>query len=100
MRLGTYFLPAYPVPADETLDSWIRSTARRGLEARLEKNPLAAGKTREDCFERLEFELDTIIKMGFPGYLRSGGLPFSGARITASRWPGRASGAGCWWYGR
>lgn len=37
MRLGTYFLPAYPVPEDETLDSWIRSQARDGLAARLEK---------------------------------------------------------------
>lgn len=37
MRLGTYFLPAYPVPDDETLDSWIRSQSRDGLAARLEK---------------------------------------------------------------
>ncbi len=95
MRLGTYFLPAYPVPEDETLDSWIRSTARRGLEARLEKNPLAEGKTRQDYFDRLEFELDTIIKMGFPGYFlivadfiqwgKDNGIPVG---------PGRGSGAG------
>lgn len=95
MQLGTYFLPAYPVPDDETLDSWIRSEARRGLEARLQKNPLAPGKTREDYFERLEFELDTIIKMGFPGYFlivadfiqwgKNQGIPIG---------PGRGSGAG------
>ncbi len=68
LKLGTYFLPAYPVPDEETLDSWIRSESRRGLDARLEKNPLAPGKTRQDYVDRLEFELDTIIKMGFPGY--------------------------------
>ncbi|HZV38908.1 MAG TPA: DNA polymerase III subunit alpha, partial [Pseudoxanthomonas sp.] len=95
MSLGTYFLPAYPVPDDETLDSWIRSEARNGLEARLQKNPLAPGKTREDYFERLEFELDTIIKMGFPGYFlivadfiqwgKHQGIPIG---------PGRGSGAG------
>lgn len=95
MQLGTYFLPAYPVPDDETLDSWIRSEARRGLEARLQKNPLAPGRNREDYFERLEFELDTIIKMGFPGYFlivadfiqwgKNHGIPIG---------PGRGSGAG------
>ncbi|MBP3984911.1 DNA polymerase III subunit alpha [Pseudoxanthomonas helianthi] len=95
MNLGTYFLPAYPVPDDETLDSWIRSEARSGLEARLQKNPLAPGKTREDYFARLEFELDTIIKMGFPGYFlivadfiqwgKHQGIPIG---------PGRGSGAG------
>ena len=95
LTLGKYFLPAYPVPADETLDSWIRSESRRGLTARLEKNPIAPGKTREDYEARLEFELDTIIKMGFPGYFlivadfiqwgKSQGIPIG---------PGRGSGAG------
>ena len=95
LKLGTYFLPAYPVPADETLDSWIRGESRRGLEARLQKNPLAPGKTREDYDARLEFELDTIIKMGFPGYFlivadfiqwgKNQGIPIG---------PGRGSGAG------
>jgi DNA polymerase-3 subunit alpha len=95
LKLGTYFLPAYPVPADQTLDSWIRSQARHGLEARLEKNPLAPGKTRQDYLDRLEFELDTIIKMGFPGYFlivadfiqwgKQQGIPIG---------PGRGSGAG------
>ncbi|WP_256646711.1 DNA polymerase III subunit alpha [Thermomonas paludicola] len=95
LKLGTYFLPAYPVPSDETLDSWIRSESRRGLEARLQKNPLAPGKTREDYDARLEFELDTICKMGFPGYFlivadfiqwgKNQGIPIG---------PGRGSGAG------
>lgn len=95
MRLGTYFLPNYPVPDDETLDTWIQKQSREGLEERLAKNPLAPGKTREDYFERLEFELDTIIKMGFPGYFlivadfiqwgKNQGIPIG---------PGRGSGAG------
>jgi DNA polymerase-3 subunit alpha len=68
LRLGTYFLPAFPVPDDETLDSWIRTQAREGLDKRLTKHPLAEGKTREEYAERLEIELDVIIKMGFPGY--------------------------------
>src|SRR3546814_8924849 len=36
LRLGTYYLPAFPVPSDHTLDSWIRSEARDGLAKRLE----------------------------------------------------------------
>src|SRR5690606_35323451 len=68
LQLGTYHQPAHPVPSDQTLDSWIRSLSREGLEARLAKNPLAPGRTREDYFGRLEFRLDTICKMGFPGY--------------------------------
>lgn len=95
MRLGTYFLPAYPVPDEETLDSWIRSQSHDGLKARLEKNPLAPGHTREDYEKRLDFELDTICKMGFPGYFlivadfiqwgKNHGIPIG---------PGRGSGAG------
>ncbi|KRG73375.1 DNA polymerase III subunit alpha [Stenotrophomonas chelatiphaga] len=95
MRLGTYFLPNYPVPDDETLDSWIRSEARKGLTLRMEKNPVAPGMTLQDYSERLEFELDTIIKMGFPGYFlivadfiqwgKNQGIPIG---------PGRGSGAG------
>ena len=95
LTLGKYALPAYPVPSDETLDSWIRKQSHEGLEARLAKNPLAEGKTRQDYVERLDFELDTIIKMGFPGYFlivadfiqwgKNHGIPIG---------PGRGSGAG------
>ena len=95
LTLGKYALPAYPVPSDETLDSWIRKLSHEGLEARLAKNPLAPGRTRQDYVERLDFELDTIIKMGFPGYFlivadfiqwgKNHGIPIG---------PGRGSGAG------
>src|SRR3546814_15974108 len=57
LSLGTYHLPAFPVPADATLDSWIRSSARDGLERRLQKQPMAAGHDsakigRASCRER------------------------------------------------
>ncbi|MBF6022903.1 DNA polymerase III subunit alpha [Lysobacter niastensis] len=68
MKLGEYALPAFPVPSEHTIESWLRNTAREGLDKRLAKNPLAPGKTREDYDARLEVELDVIIKMGFPGY--------------------------------
>ncbi|MDV3255613.1 MAG: DNA polymerase III subunit alpha, partial [Lysobacter sp.] len=95
MQLGTYYLPAFPVPDDHTIESWLRSQSREGLAKRLEKAPLAEGRTRQDYEERLETELDVIIKMGFPGYFlivadfinwgKEQGIPVG---------PGRGSGAG------
>jgi len=95
LRLGTYYLPAFPVPSDETLDSWIRSQAREGLAKRLQKAPLAEGRTREDYEARLDLELGVIVSMGFPGYFlivadfinwaKEHGIPVG---------PGRGSGAG------
>ena len=43
MKLGTYYLPAFPVPDDHTIESWLRSQAHEGLDKRLEKAPLAEG---------------------------------------------------------
>ncbi|HEY5972965.1 MAG TPA: DNA polymerase III subunit alpha [Pseudoxanthomonas sp.] len=95
LTLGQYALPAYPVPSDETLDSWIRSQSHVGLDKRLLKNPLAAGHTEESYRERLNVELDVIVRMGFPGYFlivadfinwaKDHGIPVG---------PGRGSGAG------
>ena len=34
LSFGTYFLPAFPVPSEHTLDSFIRTSAREGLEDR------------------------------------------------------------------
>ena len=95
LALGTYYLPAFPVPSDETLESWIRGQAREGLAKRLEKSPLAPDKTREDYDARLELELGVIVEMGFPGYFlivadfinwaKDHGIPVG---------PGRGSGAG------
>ncbi|HEY6986350.1 MAG TPA: DNA polymerase III subunit alpha, partial [Rhodanobacteraceae bacterium] len=68
LSFGKYFLPAFPVPAEHTLDSFIRTNARRGLAGRLAKHAPAAGFAREDYERRLETELDVIVQMGFPGY--------------------------------
>jgi DNA polymerase-3 subunit alpha len=95
LSLGTYYLPAFPVPSDHTLESWIRSEAHDGLERRLQKQPLAEGHTRESYVARLDRELDVIVGMGFPGYFlivadfinwaKDHGIPVG---------PGRGSGAG------
>jgi DNA polymerase III subunit alpha len=95
LSLGKYFLPAFPVPSDHTLDSWIRKEARDGLEKRLQKYPMAPGHDRASYDARLEIELGVIVSMGFPGYFlivadfinwgKAQGIPVG---------PGRGSGAG------
>ncbi len=95
LSLGKYYLPAFPVPSDHTLDSWIRKEARDGLEKRLQKYPMAAGHDRASYDARLEIELGVIVSMGFPGYFlivadfinwgKAQGIPVG---------PGRGSGAG------
>ena len=57
LSLGTYYLPAFPVPANETLDSWIRSQSRDGLRARLDKHPPSAEFGGREAYDaRLEAE--------------------------------------------
>ena len=95
LTLGQYALPAYPVPSNETLDSWIRSQSHAGLDKRLLKNPIAAGHTEATYRARLDLEVDVIARMGFPGYFlivadfinwaKDHGIPVG---------PGRGSGAG------
>ena len=70
MRLGEYFLPQYPVPEGMTMDAFFRKLCRDGLDERLET--ILAGRdtteARAEYYDRLKFELDIILQMGFPGY--------------------------------
>lgn len=95
LRLGEYFLPAFPVPEGETEDGFVRRKAAEGLDQRIERHGLAEGLSRADYDQRLERELKVIISMGFSGYFlivadfiawaRNNGVPVG---------PGRGSGAG------
>ena len=95
LQFGTYYLPDFPVPEGHDLASYIRELSRQGLAERLAAAPLAPGKTLAEYEERLERELDVIVKMGFPGYFlivadfinwgKQNGIPVG---------PGRGSGAG------
>ncbi|ASP40544.1 DNA polymerase III subunit alpha [Bacterioplanes sanyensis] len=72
VQLGKYFLPDYPIPTGMTEDEFFRRISEVGLEERLEKildkaDPEYQQK-RAPYDERLKFELDIIIQMGFPGY--------------------------------
>ncbi|WP_016744822.1 DNA polymerase III subunit alpha [Rhizorhabdus wittichii] len=46
----------------------LRRDAREGLEMRLEKLGVTDAEQRQAYFDRLAFETEIIIKMGFPGY--------------------------------
>ncbi len=102
LALGRPQLPDFPTPVVGgqalPMDVYFRRASHAGLEARLEKlYPDAARRERERgrYLERLEFEIETILKMGFPGYFlivadfinwaQHNGCPVG---------PGRGSGAG------
>ncbi len=68
LEFGKNYLPAFPVPADHTLDSWMRSQSHEGLAARLAKLPPAEGFDVAAYMRRLDEELGVIISMDFAGY--------------------------------
>ncbi len=84
IELGKSRLPAFPTPSGMSVDDYLRQQAHAGLQ-----------KRGLDNVERLEFELKTIIQMGFAGYFlivadfinwaKQNGVPVG---------PGRGSGAG------
>ena len=70
--LGKYFLPEFPIPDGLTENEFFRKISHEGLEERLDflldKNADDYAQRRKEYEDRLEFELDIIIQMGFPGY--------------------------------
>ncbi|HEY3566325.1 MAG TPA: DNA polymerase III subunit alpha [Thermoanaerobaculia bacterium] len=70
---GTYHLPEFPVPEGYSLQSYFEKVAREGLEERLAelRRRRAQGLVRhedEAYRTRLDYEIQVINKMGFPGY--------------------------------
>ncbi|NPB04959.1 MAG: DNA polymerase III subunit alpha, partial [Aquificae bacterium] len=61
-----YKMPVYEVPEGETLESYFRKLAVEGLKRRLKER--GAAKDERVYWERLEYEMEVISKMGFPGY--------------------------------
>ena len=99
VKLGEYFLPEFPIPEGMTMDEFFRKFSHDGLTERLQTildpdDPEYATKEKE-YRDRLDFELDIILQMGFPGYFlivmdfiqwsKNNGIPVG---------PGRGSGAG------
>jgi DNA polymerase-3 subunit alpha len=72
IKLGTPFLPDYPVPEGLTMDEYFRQLAHAGLDERLrflfDVNAANFDGKQAEYRARLDFELGVIIQMGFPGY--------------------------------
>jgi DNA polymerase III subunit alpha len=100
--LGKPQLPDFATPPVEgrqvPIAEYFRIASHAGLAQRLAQlypDPAARQRERPRYVERLEFEIETILKMGFPGYFlivadfinwaRANGCPVG---------PGRGSGAG------
>jgi DNA polymerase-3 subunit alpha len=98
LTLGKPQLPNFPIPAGMGLEEYFRKVSFDGLEQRLQMlYPDVAERERQRprYAERLEFEIVTILKMGFPGYflIVSDFIKWalaSGCPVG----PGRGSGAG------
>ncbi|HRL02649.1 MAG TPA: DNA polymerase III subunit alpha, partial [Vitreoscilla sp.] len=96
--LGENFLPQFPTPEGMTLDDYLGHLSNEGLADRmaiLYPDEAERAARYPEYQQRLDYELHTIIQMGFPGYFlivqdfinwaKQNGCPVG---------PGRGSGAG------
>jgi len=71
LTLGTPRLPNFPTPDGVTLDDYLVQLAREGLDQRMPQchpDPTLRAAQLPIYEKRLEWECETIIKMGFSGY--------------------------------
>ena len=98
LTLGKPRLPDFPTPNGMPIDEYFRVTSFEGLEERLAHLYPDVPKRdaqRPRYVERLEFEINTILKMGFPGYFLIVGDFINWAKNNGCPvGPGRGSGAG------
>jgi DNA polymerase-3 subunit alpha len=102
LAMGKNYLPDFPTPVENgapmPMDAYFRRSSHEGLEERLAAlfpDAVKRDAMRPEYAQRLEFEIETILKMGFPGYFlivadfinwaKKNGCPVG---------PGRGSGAG------
>jgi len=98
IELGKSRLPEFPTPQGVTIDTYLHRLSDEGLAVRMQKlypDPAVREENLPRYLDRLEFEIKTIIQMGFAGYFlivadfinwaKKNGVPVG---------PGRGSGAG------
>lgn len=98
VTLGQNFLPDFPTPDGLSLNDYLIQLANAGLQERMQllfADEAMRAQKMPEYQQRLDFELKTIIQMGFPGYFlivadfinwaKNNGCPVG---------PGRGSGAG------
>ncbi|MDR2710115.1 MAG: DNA polymerase III subunit alpha [Burkholderiales bacterium] len=96
--LGKPHLPIFPTPEGVSVEAFLKTQATEGLERRLcelyTDEKLRAAK-RAEYQSRLDFEIDTIVQMGFPGYFLIVADFINWAKANdVPVGPGRGSGAG------
>lgn len=97
LKMGEYFLPDFPVPDGETIESYLRKQSFAGLEeVMLLRYPDGPNpEARSEYEARMEFELGIIMQMGFPGYFLIVADFIQWAKENdVPVGPGRGSGAG------
>ena len=100
--LGKPQLPEFPTPLvngqQMTSDDYFRHASHEGLKDRMRHlypNEEVRSKEMPRYVERLEFEINTIVNMGFPGYFLIVGDFINWAKSNGCPvGPGRGSGAG------
>ncbi|HKQ26160.1 MAG TPA: DNA polymerase III subunit alpha [Burkholderiales bacterium] len=98
LDLGKSRLPLFPTPEGASHEQYLHERSVAGLELRMQAlypEPVERAEHTPRYRERLEFEIKTIVQMGFPGYFlivadfinwaKANGVPVG---------PGRGSGAG------
>jgi DNA polymerase III subunit alpha len=98
LSIGNPRLPDFPTPDAQPIDSYFRAQSQAGLDEILQRrfpDETVRAAKRPEYEQRLAFEIDTIIQMGFAGYFlivadfigwaKANGCPVG---------PGRGSGAG------
>ena len=98
LTLGKPRLPEFPTPDGAGVDGYLAQLSHQRLEVRLTQlypDEAQRNEQRQRYKDRLDFEINTICKMGFPGYFlivadfinwgKANGVPVG---------PGRGSGAG------
>ncbi len=96
LELGRPQLPAFPTPDAMPLEDYFRLASHEGLAQRLQDlypDELLRSQQQAQYQERLDFEINTIIQMGFPGYFLIGPRPTAvrsaqgGGQARAHWWP-------------
>ncbi|MGB9874245.1 MAG: DNA polymerase III subunit alpha, partial [Hydrogenobacter sp.] len=90
LESGGYLLPKYDT-GDKTTEEFLRELAIKGLKQRIQQG---LAKDTKEYWDRLEYELEVVSKMGFEGYFlivqdfinwaKSQGIPVGPGRGSAS----------------
>ena len=98
ISLHKHHLPKYPTPSGLTVEDFFRKSAAEGLKQRLSMSPPTQQKlehSAEQYLERLNFEINIILQMGFAGYfLIVMDFIQQAKKFNIPVGPGRGSGAG------